>query len=136
MKGWILPAVGTFFLWGLWGFIPKITTRYITPRSAVLYEVIGGLMVGLVVLYSLNFRPETDPRGIVPAVLTGVFGLLGAFCFLQAVSRGPVSLVVVMTALYPVLTIILAMALLHEEITLRQGVGIVLAIIAMLLIAK
>jgi len=28
MKEWILPTVGTFICWGLWGFIPKITTKY------------------------------------------------------------------------------------------------------------
>jgi transporter family protein len=45
MKAWRLPTAGTFFCWGLWSFIPKITTRYIDPKSAIIYEVIGGFFL-------------------------------------------------------------------------------------------
>jgi len=126
MKEWVFPALGTFIFWGLWGFIPKITTKYISPKSAIVY---------IMVLYSLNFRPEINPKGFAMAITTGVFGFLGALCYLLAVSKGPVSLVVTLTALYPGLSILLAVIILNEPITLKQGVGILLALGAMLLIA-
>ena len=50
MKEWILPTVGTFICWGLWSFIPKITTKYIDPKSAIVYEVIGGMLLSLIIL--------------------------------------------------------------------------------------
>ena len=53
MKEWVLPTIGTFICWGLWSFIPKITTKYIDPKSAVIYEVVGGIFLSLVVLYFL-----------------------------------------------------------------------------------
>ena len=134
MKEWVFPALGTFIFWGFWGFIPKLTTKYISPKSAIVYEVVGGFLVAIMVLYSLNFRPEMNPKGFALAITTGVFGFLGALCYLLAVSKGPVSLVVTLTALYPVLSILLAVIILNEPITLKQGVGILLALGAMLLI--
>jgi len=40
MKQWLLPTFGAFVLWGLWSFIPKITTKYISPKSAIVFEVL------------------------------------------------------------------------------------------------
>ncbi|MFH1242723.1 MAG: EamA family transporter [Pseudomonadota bacterium] len=135
MKEWILPTFGAFILWGFWGFIPKVTTRYIDPRSAIVYEVLGGILVATVVFCLLNFRLETHPKGILLAITTGVLGFLGALLFLVAVSKGPVTLVATLSALYPVISITLAVFLLNETVTLKQGVGIVFALIAMILVA-
>ncbi|MFQ6024174.1 MAG: EamA family transporter [Acidiferrobacterales bacterium] len=134
MKEWILPAFGAFLVWGLWSFIPKITVRYISARSAVIYEVLGGVIVAAIVLYSLNFRPDVHPKGVALGITTGVLGFLGALFFLFAVSKGPVSLIATLTALYPVISILLAIVVLNETITLKQGVGIILALTAMFLV--
>ncbi len=85
MKEWILPTVGTFICWGLWSFIPKITTKYIDPKSAVVYEVIGGIVLSIFVLGFMNFRLETHPKGIALAGLAGLVGFVGALCFLFTV---------------------------------------------------
>ena len=135
MREWMAPAIITFLCWGLWGFTSKLTTRYISPRSAIVYEMLGVLLVAIIVLFTLNFRLDVNPRGIILALITGVLGILGALAFLNAVSKGRVSIVVSFTALYPALAILLATLILKEPITLKQGVGILLALIAMLLVA-
>lgn len=135
MRDWILPTLGAMMFWGLWGFIPKITTGYIAPQSAIVYEVLGGLLLGAIVLFLLNFQLDTHPKGIALAITTGMLGFLGAFCFLTAVSKGPVTLVATISALYPVVSIALANFFLHETVTLRQGVGIALALLSMILVA-
>jgi transporter family protein len=122
-------------MWGFWGFIPKITTRYLEPRSAIVYEVMGAVALALIVLISLNFRVEVHPKGIALASLTGMLGFLGAFCFLNAVTRGPVTLVATISALYPVVSVILAVTFLHEPMSLQQTFGIALALVAMILVA-
>jgi transporter family protein len=134
VKEWILPAFGAFLVWGLWSFIPKITVRYISAKSAVIYEVLGGVIVAVVVLYSLNFRPDVHTKGVALGITTGVLGFLGALFFLIAVSKGPVSLIATLTALYPVISILLAMFVLNEPVTLKQGVGIIFALTAMFLV--
>jgi transporter family protein len=88
MKPWMMPTFGAFVVWGLWSFIPKITVRYISPKSAVVYEVLGGILVAIAVLYSLNFRPDMHPKGVALGITTGLLGFLGALFFLFAVSAG------------------------------------------------
>ncbi len=136
MKGWLMPTIGSFVLWGLWAFIPKITTKYINPKSAVIYEVLGGILIAVIVLYSLNFRVETHPKGIALGMTTGLLGFLGALCFLYAVSKGPVTLIATLSALYPVISILLAAFFLNETVTIKQCFGIVFALTAMILVAS
>ncbi len=131
MNGWFVFAVLALLLWGLWGFFPKLATNYIRPESVLVYEVVGSVAIGLLALYLVGFRPETQVNGVVYGVLTGVFLTLGSLFFLFAISKGKASVVVTMTALYPVVTILLAFLILREPITLRQGLGILLALVAM-----
>lgn len=134
MQGWVLPALGALIVWGFWGFIPKLTTHYLSPRSAVVYEVLGGLLLALIVLASSKFQLDFHPQGSVYAIITGMLGLLGAFCFLLAVSKGPVTLVATLSALYPVVSILLAIFILQESVTFKQWVGIAMAVLAMILV--
>lgn len=135
MREWIVPALGTFVFWGLWGFFPKLTTRYISPVSAIVFEALIGVPVALIVLATIRFRPEMHPKGVLLAATTGVLGILGALMYLIAVRRGPASLVASFTAVYPALTVMLAVLLLGERLMLRQWVGVGLALVAMLLVA-
>jgi bacterial/archaeal transporter family protein len=135
MKPWLLPTFGAFVLWGLWSFIPKITTRYITPKSALVFEVTGGIAVALIVLISLRFKPDFHPTGMVLALITGVLGFTGALLFLSAASKGPISIVAVLSALYPVITVILSIIILEETLSIRQWLGIGLGVISMILMA-
>jgi transporter family protein len=136
MREWVIPALGTFIFWGVWGFLPKLTTRYVNPLSGSIYEAVGVIIVGVVVLALVRFKPETHPMGILLAILTGIAGSLGALVYLIAVARGRVSLIVSFTALYPLLSIFLAVVFLKESFSLRQGAGVVLGLVAMLLIAQ
>lgn len=88
MTTWILPTFVTFIGWGAWGFIPKITTRYISPMSAMIYETTGATIVGLVILILVDFRPDVHFKGICLAITTGIIGMTGALCFLFAVKSG------------------------------------------------
>jgi transporter family protein len=135
MKQWLLPTFGAFVLWGLWSFIPKITIKHISPKSAMLFEVLGGIILAIIVLISLNFKPDIHPKGVFLAIVTGILGFAGALCFLYAASKGPISLVAVLSALYPIIAIVLAVFFLNESITIKQGLGIVLGLGAMILIA-
>lgn len=134
MHHWLMPAAVAFVCWGIWAFFPKLTTRYIDPKSAIIYESIGGLMVALIVLGLIAFKPAADGRGALLAIITGMLGIGGALAYLFAVLKGPVSLISVITALYPILTIALAYFFLHEPISLKQGFGMILGLIAIILI--
>ena len=86
-------------------------------------------------LLMLKFKPDIHPKGVLLAVLTGLLGFAGALCFLYAALKGPISLVAVLSALSPIITVLLAMFFLNETITIKQGLGIVLGLGAVVLIA-
>ena len=135
MQSWIPPALAAFAFWGVWAFLPKLAIRYIDPKSAIIYQAIGVAAIALLLAAGMGFKPAWDWRGVSLAALTGVLGVTGAIFYLFALTRGPVGLVAVSTALYPGLTILLAYLFLGEPVTLKQGIGLVLALIALVLIA-
>ena len=133
MKAWLLPASITMICWGIWGFIPKITTRYINPLSASVFEGLGSAIFAIIILFSLSFKPEIHPKGVSLAFITGFLGMLGALFYLFAMPKGKVSVIATMTALNPIITIGLAYFILKEPITLKEGLGMVFAFIAIVL---
>ena len=133
MKTWIIPICITFVLWGIQGFVAKLTTQYINPMSALLYNIVGAFIVGIVILYLLNFSPQIHAKGIALAVFMGTLGILGALGMLYAMRQGKVSVVTVISALYPLVSILLAYFILKEPVTLKEGVGIAFALVALVL---
>ena len=135
MRTWLSNSLLALISFGLWAFLPKISVKYISPRSALVYEVMGGVLVAAIVWYFIGRGLDFDFRGVIPAFLTGVVGYLGMFCFLYAVQMGKVSVVASFTAVYPVVTIALAMFFLKERISHVQSVGMVLAIVGVALLS-
>jgi len=134
---WIFPAVICFLFWGLWGFIPKfISTENVSPYAFLLCECIGSFLVGVILLVGMKFQVDIDMKTGLIAVLAGVCGMLGVLAYYMAVSKGPFGLIAVATALYPILSIGLAYAFLGSKINVQQGIGIVLALVAIGLISS
>ena len=135
MQSWLTASLISFLVFGLWGFFPKLAVQYIAPRSALFWEVVGATLVGAGILISLHGRPEMQPRGILFALLTGIAGMTGTLFFFIAARHGKISLVVSITALYPIITILLAWLLLGEQLTPRQLCGMLSALVAIFLLS-
>lgn len=91
----------------------------------------------LVMLVALAFirRPAGrlwDARG---AWLAGALGVAATILYYLATHSGMLSIVAVVSSLYPAFTVILAVAVLHERPTLRQIGGLALAAASVALIA-
>lgn len=136
MTNWILPASVTLVCWGVWSFIPKITTRFISPISAIIYETLGMGMVGLIALTLVRFQPEFHIKGTCLAILTGFLGLAGGLGFLFAVKSGKVSVVAMFVSMSPLITIGLSYFILGEPITAKEMLGIICAFLAIFLFAS
>ena len=120
--------------WGFWAFLPKIAIKHTTPRNALIYEVIGAILVGLVVLYMARGELEFKIKGVLPSVGTGIAGACGLLFFLYAVQWGKITVISTLTAVYPVITALLALIFLKEKITYIQWTGIALAMVSIALI--
>ncbi len=132
---WQIYTLLSLLLYGLWGFLSKFATNYIDPKATLVYDIAGSILVALVLLITNNFRWQGDIRGIYYAVLIGIAGAIATLCFLVAVSKSSTPIVLGITSLYPVVTIILGFLILKEPISLRQGIGILLAIGALMLLS-
>ena len=136
MGYWFIFGLFALILWGVWGFLPKLATRYIEPRSVLVFQTIGSILVTIVILATIDFRPELHTKGVTLAIVTGIIGTLGTASFLYSIAKGKASIVVTMTALYPIITVILSLLILKEPITIKQGIAIILALTAMALFAS
>jgi bacterial/archaeal transporter family protein len=136
LKIWHLYAALTIVTWGLWGVFSKLAANYTKPRQALLFQTVGVLAFAAVVLVLENFKIEWNLAGFSWAALGGFFAFIGFLTFFAALDKGETSTVVTLSALYPVVTILISIAFLHEKLTHRQGIGIVLALIASALLAS
>ena len=79
--------------------------------------------------------PRVPRRLVLPVIAVGVFDT-GANAFLAlAATRGPIGIVAVLSALYPITTILLARAFLHERLGTTRTAGGLVALSGAALIA-
>ena len=131
----IIPVVITVLLWGFMVFLPKLALAELSPLSAMIYEICGGLTVALFVLIFIAGRPEFNLRGAVLAYSVGICGFLGTLTYFYAITKGPVSTVATMTAMYPSVAIICGVFFLNDTLTLKQIIGIGFSLLGLLLLA-
>jgi transporter family protein len=131
MQIWMLYAGLSLTFWGLWGYFGKMASATMPAKSVFIVEAVVAVLVAAVWLAASGFKMQSDPKGLFWAALTGLTLGLGQLFFFLALSRGKASLVFGITALYPLITIALALALLKEQVTWTQGLGILLAAIAL-----
>ena len=136
MKVWYLYAVLTVVTWGLWGVCSKIAATYAKPRQALLFQTVGIVAFALLVLALEKFKIEWNAAGFGWAALGGFLAFVGFLTFFAALDQGKASTVVTLSALYPLVTILISIGFLHEKLSMRQGIGIVAALIASVLLAE
>jgi transporter family protein len=136
LKVWYVYAVLTVVTWGLWGVCSKIAATYAKPRQALLFQTVGILAFALLVLALEKFKIEWNAAGFGWAALGGFLAFAGFLTFFAALDQGKASTVVTLSALYPLVTILMSIGFLHEKLSMRQGIGIVAALIASVLLAE
>lgn len=136
MTGWLFPALLALTSFGLWGLFTKLAIAHIDSKSALVFQTGGVLIVGLAVLWLLDFKPATDTKGLSFGILTGIAYGLGCLFYFIAADKGKIITVVTMTALYPLVTIILSYFLLKEGVNMKQCLGILLALASIYLMSQ
>lgn len=134
-KGWLLPSVAAMLAWGFWAFLPKIALNTLPPHNVIFYEALGGLFVSLPVLFFLKFRLEYEKKALGTLALVSILTVTAILCFFYALKNGPVAVVVTMTAMYPVICLVLARIFLNERVNRMQLAAILMAIVSIFLLA-
>jgi drug/metabolite transporter (DMT)-like permease len=90
--------------------------------------------IGALVLASrTGIRPSKSTA--VPILAVGFFDALANVCYVLGVRRGLISVVAVLTSLYPAVTVLLARLVFSERLTSPQAAGLILASAALVLMA-
>jgi len=129
MNGWLMHALGTVLLWGVWGAIIGLPTERGVPDT-INYVVWSLTMipVAVIALRMGGQRLLRDRRSIVLGLSIGLLGAGGQLILFKAVQLGPPYLIFPIISLSPAITIAMSFALLRER-TGRLGIlGIALAL--------
>jgi len=136
MSGTVLVGgAALLVLWGVWGVTAKFASQQI-GMQALLWGQVAAL--GLFPLYFVLFKDmlpvEWKVHGIAWALVSGALGVGGTTVLYWLLRNAPVSVVVPISALYPVVTVVLAYLFLHEELSPMRIAGVVCAIAAVWLL--
>ncbi|HEY3164595.1 MAG TPA: EamA family transporter [Candidatus Limnocylindrales bacterium] len=94
-------------------------------------------LVPIAAIVVLGRRQWRIPRSVMPVVLLGAFtDLAGNGLYILATQAGRLDVAATLSSLYPVTTVVLAVAILREHVTPGHLIGIAVAAIAILLIAS
>lgn len=133
MQQWLLYSLLALAMWGIWGFLPKVALIQFKPESVLIWQGIGAALSTFLFFLFSPFSLQTSNLGIMAGVGVGIFAFLGSLFFIFALSTGKASAVVTLTALYPLITIFLAILFLGETLTIRMFLGVIFAVIAIYL---
>ena len=132
---WLYSSIIALICWGIWGVLAKLASRYMEWSQVFVISSIASLIATVAVF--VFFKPQIDVSspGFNYSLLAGAAGSLAVVAFFAALGTGKASIVVPLTALYPVITIILSYLILSERISPTRGVGILLALAAIIFLS-
>ncbi len=138
MPRWMAFSLLTILVWGAWGAVSKVASNGVDANTNQVFFTLGLLPLMTIVWRSPRNAGGGDARrsGIAWAFLTGILGGTGNIAFFHAlVIGGKASIVSPVTALFPVVTVVLAVTLLHERVGTVQKIGLLLALAAIYLLS-
>jgi drug/metabolite transporter (DMT)-like permease len=134
MPRWVAWTFLTLVSWGLWAILTKLHGGGISDAQLQVLSTLGVLPI----LAALWFMPEPGPatnrrRGVLLALGAGIVSCIGNVAYYAALGDAKAATVIPLTALYPVVTVILAVPLLKERVNAWQWFGIVVSLSAIYL---
>jgi uncharacterized membrane protein len=123
---WTLVALGC---WGVWALLSKLIGDALSPGMNQALSTLGILPVIVGLGFSKKARGGAR-RGMVYAFASGLLSGVGNIAYYWVLNSGKASTVVPLTALYPLVTVLLAVAFLKEKLNRVQVAGIFFALVA------
>jgi len=132
---WFWPAAVVLITWGVVGLLQKLSTNYLSAESALIW-LVGGYFLLLPWLYPGKSVLSYSIQSLGYTMLSAGLNTLGAWALLAAMKAGgKASIIVPLTALYPLIVVLSAPMILKETITRLQGVGVLCALVAVFLLS-
>jgi len=132
---WLVLSIITIVSWGFMGLFLKIASKYVDwPQT---YIIANAVVFAAALLVYISQKPSivVGSPGFNYALIAGFVSSFANIGFYSALQAGKAIVVIPLTSLYPVITVALSYLILHEEITLTKGLGIMLALLAIVLVS-
>lgn len=124
----ILMALGAALLWGLAVIVLDVGSR--ANLYGTLSMAQGVQIVVLLIIAALTRTPmELQPRAVTPLLASGAALALGSIAFYTAADEGDIGVVSVLAGLSPIVTALLAWALLKERMRKPEVAALVVVLI-------
>lgn len=134
---WFWYSILCVFCWGGWALTSKFGSRGVPPDTMQFLFALGAMPVCIALLMARRFKLEKSPKGIFYAILNGVLTSVGSLAVFAAFhSNGNTALITSMTALYPMVTVLLAATVLRERFGPIQAVGLGFAAVAVVILSQ
>ncbi|MFN0126143.1 MAG: DMT family transporter [Verrucomicrobiales bacterium] len=132
MPGWLIWTMAALLSWGVWAVLSKWLGEALTAEQSQALSTLGLLPILPVLAWKArgDWR-RASRRGLAFAFLGGVITCLGNIAFYAALARGEkVASVASLTAISPLVTVILALVVLRERMNHVQWGGLALSFVA------
>jgi transporter family protein len=131
LSRWLMLALVPIVLWGASGFLQKLSTNHISGELSTLCFLGAFIPFGVLFLAGEPLPAQITGRTWLLVLGQGFFLALGNLAVLAAfAAQGKASIVTPLAALYPVVSVPIAIGFLHERVGLREGIGIFLALVS------
>ena len=135
MPRWLRWSVVALLSWGVWAIMAKLIGEALSGTLNQALSTLGILPVMLALgLSKKSLATNNRRRGILYALAAGAVSCAGNVVYYDILSRGgKAAMLVPLTALYPLVTILLAILLLRERLNRIQAAGVLVSLIAIYL---
>jgi uncharacterized membrane protein len=135
MPRWLRYTLTATTIWGVWGLVSAVVAREVSPLETQVISTLGVVPAALLLFLSPRWKQGSNLKlGILLSALTSLSGTAGNLCMLRALSlNGPVSIVLPVSGMFPLVTALMAMVLLRERLNRVQILGFFLAAAAIYL---
>ena len=134
-NAWIIYAIAAALFWGVWGVVAKFISEDVTPYANHFLFTVGMLFTVPLILKRIRTE-KPNRKGIIWGLISGILAVTGNIAVFQAFSSGGLAAIVIpLTNLYPLVTIVIALLIFKEKLNWVNGIGILLAIPAVVMLS-
>jgi uncharacterized membrane protein len=138
MSRWLFWTLLTVITWGVWAVLPKLIGGDLTSPAHIQAASTLGIIPVIIMLWMMKDTPTSGGqrrRGLLLALGSGIVSCLANIAYFDVLGReAEASAVIPVTALYPAVTVLLAIPILKERLSPIQLLGISLSIVAIYLL--
>lgn len=136
MHVWLAFSILALVLWGITGVTQKLATNRITSERSFLWFCWAMVALSAAVVLTVHLQWGLGRLILICSLGGGALNGLGAWTSFRALeSGGKASIVISLVSLYPLLTVVLAVLILGERLTVLQTGGALTAISAAILLS-